>query len=1283
MATFLGRSASLGVAVLLFVQLVACACPNTTGFTRFANVPSYNVVRGNITIPSGTKILIDQSTPLLYSLTINGTVVIANANIQINTTYIKVNNGGSLIAGSADCMITNKVVFTFFGPKQADGEIGRDDDNTLMGSKGLAVLNGGSINLFGWKSGPSWTRLSATAMANATYIDLEQQVQWKVDSKIVIASTDFSEVYSHTVYAQYGPYDQVRGIGMPDQSEMRTIVNITGKRIYLDQPLKYMHWGEGIERAEVGLLTRQIVLQGEEASNSSRFGGHFMMRRGPSIKLSGIEVTRMGQGGVLARYPIHFHNARYVTDMDYTLEDASIHHNYQRCVVIHETHGVILRNNVAFDTYGHCYFLEDGGERANVMDSNLGITARPVPLEKNATLPNYQLLPTDMTPSIFWITNPNNTFTKNVAVGGTFGFWFVLPTVPLALSGTYYLANDTEVRPRITPLGGFEDNVAHGCFDTCLEIDTMLLANNSVASGSYTPRKGPYVGTNSGAWGRVDGHFKRFTAYKCREFGVWGQSNLHFSEFKLLDNGQAFMVNGHTLLEDSLIVGETANIGTPLAGTNRTRPNRWNTLDLLVGHSSYDNGGPQFSRNNTFVNFTSIAGRPAAAYACLRNGPFVHPPKNQLMQLKYENANQIFVRYGTGDNEWGFLVLDVDGTTTGVPAGAWIIANNTHTLRPDCTYRPEWQANVCPIGEQTYVKMRFEDPNGALTVMYKGVDQKDATLKNKIFRSSWHQLGTNIQDGSFMSGNRLSSGVWVNGLTVTTKRGYAIRLIYTNSTDLYKSNSSKWVDTPPVFQVGVEAMGSGDWVVAAVPYPAGTTFTVTSLNSPYPNYTRVYSFAELEPNTYFFDPVSEHLFVLLLDRNRGTSFEFWWNISSFGASNGVKITASCDPCSPNAAKLAVIPAMPNVTIPRPETYQADLESCQVIGNKESTTAQGKAFFEFYKKLYADEAQLVYTIYHNAHGARRIRLMEGTAGVEGAVVATRNITGVTSATKGIFTLTRNQWESLARGRFYISVEGETPSTRFLRGQVLCKHSEACSLPHAATPALCSPTYETLPIYRDAMTNLTTLVLPTNITGWLNHTGDKVCGSNAIKINYFDRAQISFSFGKWIIDLSKWKSLEFYVRMGAGSGEFAIRIQTGGINGTKWVNWGAYPLKREWIQNFAVDESGWTLVRIPLTAIGFNAALNRTSLNTFDFYPVNYPATARVLFFDEIRFSTEESSLFDVPNTNQAVMYYNPVCKTQEPGHTDSEEDDEASEMSASSALSVGLFSLVVSALAAVF
>ena len=57
--------------------------------------------------------------------------------------------------------------------------------------------------------------------------------------------------------------------------------------------MKYLHWGRDFEKAEVGVLSRNIVIQGDAQSNIDGYGGHLIIRRS-NTKISGVEFTRMG-----------------------------------------------------------------------------------------------------------------------------------------------------------------------------------------------------------------------------------------------------------------------------------------------------------------------------------------------------------------------------------------------------------------------------------------------------------------------------------------------------------------------------------------------------------------------------------------------------------------------------------------------------------------------------------------------------------------------------------------------------------------------------------------------------------------------------------------------------------------------------------------------------------------------------------------------------------------------------------------------------------------------------
>lgn len=93
----------------------------------------------------------------------------------------------------------------------------------------------------------------------------------------------------------------------------------------------------------------------------------------------------------------------------------AIHQTYNRAITTHGVHYFHVQHNVAFDTMGHTFFIEDAIETNNYYDHNLAI--------KIAS--SFSLLNTDVTPGGFWITHPNNIFTNNaIANSDAYGFWF-------------------------------------------------------------------------------------------------------------------------------------------------------------------------------------------------------------------------------------------------------------------------------------------------------------------------------------------------------------------------------------------------------------------------------------------------------------------------------------------------------------------------------------------------------------------------------------------------------------------------------------------------------------------------------------------------------------------------------------------------------------------------------------------------------------------------------------------------------------------------------------------
>ncbi len=353
-----------------------------------------------VTIGRDREIVLDVSPPALRSLTIDGKLSFADdRDLELKTDWVYL-PGGELDIGSEARPHVHKATITL------TDTVPGEDVNT-MGDRGIMLLRG-TLSLHGDRTN-AWTKLAATARAGSDRIEVLDASGWRKGDVIVLASTDFDST----------------------QAEKRTIAAVARNTITLDRPLNYMHFGritDGVdERGEVGLLTRNIKIQASEDAAKSYLGGHIMAMAGSRMYVSGVELARMGQNMHLARYPIHWH---ILGDADgQYIENSSIHDTYSRCVTIHGTNNVLIKNNVTYNTVGHCFFMEDAVEHGNQFIHNLAMVTKCHPDGKpcvptNLALANQSnkgqsakdiLIPSDNTASSYWITNPDNTYKDNVA----------------------------------------------------------------------------------------------------------------------------------------------------------------------------------------------------------------------------------------------------------------------------------------------------------------------------------------------------------------------------------------------------------------------------------------------------------------------------------------------------------------------------------------------------------------------------------------------------------------------------------------------------------------------------------------------------------------------------------------------------------------------------------------------------------------------------------------------------------------------------------------------------
>ena len=199
---------------------------------------------------------------------------------------------------------------------------------------------------------------------------MNTQTDWNVGEQIAVASTSYEgrEAEERTITAV----------------STTSLAGNTVTVLTVDSAFEFLHeaFTDTLEdgqtysiRAEVALLTRNIVFQGDSNSESTLFGAHLMLHSSGDDSLTGrienVEFRQVGQAFQLGRYPIHFHMIGDVYNS--YIRGNSIHHTYNRAVTIHGVHHLTIQNNVAYHTMGHTFFIEDAAETHNVLEDNLAI----------------------------------------------------------------------------------------------------------------------------------------------------------------------------------------------------------------------------------------------------------------------------------------------------------------------------------------------------------------------------------------------------------------------------------------------------------------------------------------------------------------------------------------------------------------------------------------------------------------------------------------------------------------------------------------------------------------------------------------------------------------------------------------------------------------------------------------------------------------------------------------------------------------------------------------------
>ncbi|NXU56047.1 TMEM2 hyaluronidase, partial [Turnix velox] len=591
-----------------------------------------------------------------------------------------------------------------------------------------------------WNDGVPISGFQVEAVGGVILNLLDDVSSWVPGDRIVIASTD---------YSMY-------------QTEEFTILpcpECTKHQVKVKENPQFPHVGEVIDgvdmRAEVGVLTRNILIKGETENacygekecqffNYDTFGGHIkILRNFTSVHLSYVELNHMGQQQV-GSYPVHFHLCGDVDEKGgygskTYLDGLSIHHCFSRCVTVHGTNGLLIKDTIGYDTLGHCFFTEDGIEQRNTFFHNLGLVTKPgtlLPTDRNSSMcigirdkvyGSYVPVPaTDcMAVSTFWISHPNNHLINNAAAGSQdAGIWYLFHKV--ATGDSHSLAIET--KSELTPLGIFYNNRVHSNFKAGLFIDKGVKTTNSSADD---PRE--YLCLDNNARfrphqdadpekPRVAALIDRLISFKNNDHGAWvrgGDILIQNSGFADNGIGLTFASDGSfpsdegasQEVSESLFIGETKNYGYPggqnkYAGTggidNKARTLPRNRTFPIRGFQIYD--GPIHLTKCTFKNFVPTPDRFTSAVGFLMKNPWQMTPKNNISLVKFGPNVSLKAFFGKPgpwfeegdlDGDKNSIFHDLDGSVTDYKDTYVGRMDNYLIQHPKCINITEWNGVVC------------------------------------------------------------------------------------------------------------------------------------------------------------------------------------------------------------------------------------------------------------------------------------------------------------------------------------------------------------------------------------------------------------------------------------------------------------------------------------------------------------------------------------------------------------------------------------------------------------
>jgi len=382
--------------------------------SNFGDLDKLETAENNILIKSGTTIKLQGTQLAEFSIIlVEGNLEITHSEDSLlKVQKIIISPNGKLTIGTEENPIEKdkraKIVFT----KQKEGEIG--------------IFVFGELLIHGYKIEPTFVELNSDARIGDKRLVVKEILNgWESGNKVIITSP-----------------------GENKCNEYAEILRVDKIFVTLKNQLECLHRGSNVGDAKIiGSHVASLNRNVKFISDDTKERGSINYFYGSTGYIKYAELEKLGPRDVLGRYPIHFHHMKD-TSRGIEVEGNSILNSNNRWITIHDSNGVIVKNNVGYRSIGHGYFLEDGNEFDNIFENNIGIITTP-----------GALIPSDGGSAVFWAMNPFNIYRGNIAVDAQ--YWsYRFDIIDMEVNASQTIPVD-KVNLRSLPFKEFDGNVAY------------------------------------------------------------------------------------------------------------------------------------------------------------------------------------------------------------------------------------------------------------------------------------------------------------------------------------------------------------------------------------------------------------------------------------------------------------------------------------------------------------------------------------------------------------------------------------------------------------------------------------------------------------------------------------------------------------------------------------------------------------------------------------------------------------------------------------------------------